>query len=424
MSNVLEEGVLCMGMAASHASGKKANDRIFIYNTKAQADAKKIGKENVVNGTLGAIYDENGDILFLKAVEEEYLHLPRQEYAAYAPIAGLPEFLEAAIDECLDGCKPDAYISAVATAGGTGCIHHLVHNYTNPGDKVLTADWHWGAYEQICRDNHRELVTYSLFTDEFTFNIDAFKQAMLDLAKQQENILVIINTPGHNPTGFSLTDEDWQQVVNFTKELVAKGKNKVIIGVDVAYIDYSGPKTDVRKFFRLFSQLPKEILVVACYSISKSFTMYGQRVGALISMTSDKEVDEEFKEINTLTSRATWSNICRPAMRTVADIVENPAKMADYEAERMKYGQLIEERAHIFMEEAEACELTCLPYCGGFFITIPTEQAIEACEELMKKHIYIIPLAHGLRLAACGVSKRQMKGLAAKIKKALESVSK
>jgi aromatic-amino-acid transaminase len=76
-------------------------------NSRAQEDAKKIGKENVLNGTLGSILDENGDIVFLKTVEHEYLNLPRNEYVAYAPIAGLPEFLDAAISECFGESKPD-----------------------------------------------------------------------------------------------------------------------------------------------------------------------------------------------------------------------------------------------------------------------------------------------------------------------------
>ena len=82
-----------MSMAASHARGKKAKDNIFVMNARAQEDAKQNGKENVVNGTLGSIFDENGQIVFLKTVEQEYLNLPRNEYVAYAPIAGLPELV-------------------------------------------------------------------------------------------------------------------------------------------------------------------------------------------------------------------------------------------------------------------------------------------------------------------------------------------
>ena len=353
--------VMTMSMAATHARGKKAKDNIFVMNARAQEDAKLNGKENVLNGTLGSIMDE---------------------YVAYAPIAGLPEFMEAAKSECFGESRPDAFLSAVATAGGTGGVHHLVHNYTNPEDIVLTADWYWGAYEQICGDNHRHLETYPLFDAELKFNFEGFKAKVLEVAAKQENVVTIFNTPGNNPTGFSLTDEDWDKVIAFTKELVANGKNKFIIACDVAYIDYSGEKQTVRRFFKKFSQLPKEIFVVVCYSLSKGFTLYGQRVGAMIGITSDADVDAEFKEINALTSRATWSNICRPAMRTMANIVSDPAKLAAHETERAEYCELIQERAK------------------------------EIVEELTKEHVYVIPLKHGVRIAACSIPKKQMHGLA------------
>ncbi len=115
-----------------------------------------------------------------------------------------------------------------------------------------------------------------------------------------------------------MTDEDWDKVIAYGKDLVAKGKNKLIIACDVAYIDFSGPKQEVRRFFKKFGILPTETLTIVCYSLSKGFTLYGQRVGAMIGITSDKDVQDEFHEVNQLTSRATWSNICRPAMRTMS----------------------------------------------------------------------------------------------------------
>ena len=166
------------------------------------------------------------------------------------------------------------------------------------------------------------------------------------------------------------------------------------------------------------------MLTVVCYSISKGFTMYGQRVGAMIGVSADKDVADEFYEINKMTSRATWSNICRPAMKTVVNLVANEEKYKAYEAERDQYDVLIHERANIFKEEAEECGLPMLPYHGGFFITIPTDSATEICEELKKDHIYVIALANGIRVAACGIPKRQMKGLAGKMFEVMKRLGK
>ena len=411
-------------VAAKHARGKKLKDVIFVTAGQAAEDTKLNGRENVVNGTLGAIYDEDGNLVFLKTVKEEYLNLSDTEHIGYAPIAGIPQYLECAEKECFGDSRPDGFIRSIATSGGTGGIHHLVHNYTEPGDEVLTADWYWGAYRVICSDTGRTLVTYSLFDEHNNFNHDAFQHRVKELAAKQTNVVILFNTPGNNPTGYSVEDKDWDSILSFLKELVAIGRNNVIIGIDVAYLDYSGEKEEVRAFFKKMGHLPKEILVCVCYSLSKGFTMYGQRVGAMIGISSDEEIADEFLEVNKSTSRATWSNICRPAMRAMANIVSDPDKFKAYEAERNCYYQLIRDRADIFKQEAAQVGLPMLPYRGGFFITIPTDSGTAICEELKKEHIYCIALGNGIRVAACGIPKFQMKGLAGKIYDAMKRLGK
>ena len=79
-------------VAAKHARGKKLKDVIFVTAGQAAEDTKLNGRENVVNGTLGAIYDEEGNLVFLKTVKEEYLNLSDTEHIGYAPIAGIPQY--------------------------------------------------------------------------------------------------------------------------------------------------------------------------------------------------------------------------------------------------------------------------------------------------------------------------------------------
>lgn len=413
-----------ISVAAKHAKGKKLKDVIFVTAGQAAEDTRQNGRDVVINGTLGAIYDEEGRLVFLETVKQEYLGLGDAEHIGYAPIAGIPEFLAAAEQACFSESRPDAHIRSIATAGGTGGIHHIIHNYTDPGDEVLTADWYWGSYRTICSDTGRTLVTYTLFDEQNRFNHDAFQNRVNELAAKQTNVVVIFNSPGNNPTGYSVEDNDWDSILQFLKDLVAIGRNNVILGIDVAYLDFSGEKEEVRGFFKKFGNLPKEILTCVCYSLSKGFTMYGQRVGALIGISSNEEIAEEFLDINKCTSRATWSNICRPAMRTMANIMADPEKVKAYEAERNCYYQLICDRAEIFKREAAEVGLPMLPYRGGFFITIPTESATTICEELKKEHIYVIALTNGIRIAACGIPKFQMTGLAEKIYNTMKALGK
>lgn len=413
---------MVMSVAAPQAKGKFAEDKIFGANNRAVALAEKLGNDKVINGTVGSLLDENGDLVMLDVVQKAYKELTPKEIVAYAPIQGYPDYLNAAIDQCFGESRPDGYIRACATSGGSGVLHHVIHNYSEWGDEILTSDYHWGAYGSMCKDNGRTLREFSLLTEQGTFNLESFKENVQALVDKQYNTVIIMNSPANNPTGFALSDSDWDHVLDFLKQVV-KGKDKNIIFVsDVAYLDYSGEKQECRKFFKKFGNLSDNILVVVSYTCSKGFTMYGQRMGAMICVTANEDVANEFVAINQYTSRATWSNSNSAAMKAMANICKDPDKVAELDAERAKYFKLIKERADIFMKEASACGLKYLPYLSGFFITIPMEGAQKVCDYMEKENIFLVPLSNGIRLAVCSVSKSKITGLAAKIKAAIETV--
>jgi aromatic-amino-acid transaminase len=409
-------------VAAPQAKGKSAQDKIFGANNRANALAEKIGVDNVINGTVGSILDEDGQLVMLKVVQEAYKALTPKEIVSYAPIQGYPEYLDAVIDQCFGQSRPDGYIRACATSGGSGVLHHVIHNYSEWGDDILTSDYHWGAYGSMCNDNGRTLREFELLDDKGTFTFASFKEHVTDMVAKQYNTVIILNSPANNPTGFALTSEDWDHVLAFLKDIV-KGKDKNIILVpDVAYLDYSGEKQECRKFFKKFGNLPDNILVIVAYTCSKGFTMYGQRMGAMICVTPNKDIADEFVSINQYTSRATWSNSNSAAMKSMVNICKDPAKVAELDAERAKYFNLIKERADIFMDEAQTCGLKYLPYLSGFFITIPMTDSQKVCDAMEKKNIFLVPLGKGIRLAVCSVSKKKITGLAAKLKETMDAV--
>ena len=89
-------------VAAMQAKGKNAEDNIFAANNRANALAEKIGKDKVINGTVGSILDEDGQLVMLDVIQRAYKRLTPREIVAYAPIQGYPDFLE----DCIDQCHP------------------------------------------------------------------------------------------------------------------------------------------------------------------------------------------------------------------------------------------------------------------------------------------------------------------------------
>lgn len=408
-------------MAASHARDKRLKDAIFGASAACREAAAKYGAEKVTNATIGTMIDDEGKLACLPTMERVYRSLPMTDIIAYAPISGLPEYLDAVIDLTFADHKPEGYLGSVATAGGTGAIHHAVANYAERGTYVLTSDWFWGTYNVICNECGCKLTNYTLFDEQQHFNLASYTAKVDEILKGQDSLLVIINTPAHNPTGFSLTEEDWDGVLDLTKAYAAKGK-KMSILVDIAYIDYAGEKNETRKFMDKFAGLPDNVLIMFSFSMSKGYTMYGQRTGALIGLSSSKAVIDEFKEINKYTSRATWSNINRGAMTLLTKIQQDKAALAQFEKERDDFYKLIQHRGDIFMQEAKECGLNALPYKGGFFLSVPAKDPGAVCDELHKDLVFAVPLKLGVRIAACSVSTEKMKGIAAKVLKAQKAV--
>ena len=408
-------------MAASHAAQKRLKDAIFGASAACREAAAKVGADKVTNATIGTMIDDEGKLACLPTMERVYRSLPMTDIIAYAPIAGLPAYLDAVIDLTFADYRPEGYLGSVATAGGTGAIHHAVANYAEHGTQVLTSDWFWGTYNVICNECGCKLTTYQLFDEQQNFNIKAYEAKVDEIMAGQDSLLAIINTPAHNPTGFSLSEEDWDNVLAVTKKYAARGK-KMSILVDIAYIDYAGEKNETRKFMDKFSNLPDNILIMFSFSMSKGYTMYGQRTGALIGLSASKEVIDEFKEINKYSSRATWSNINRGAMTLLTKIQQDKTALAQFEKERADFYQLIQHRGDIFMQEAKACGLNALPYKGGFFLSVPAKDPQAVCDELHKDLVFAVPLKLGVRVAACSVATAKMHGMAEKILKAQRAV--
>ena len=414
---------MTISIAAKHAKGKSAQDKIFGANAAAVAAAAKYGKDNVTNATIGAILDEDENLVCLPTVEKVFRSLSTNELIAYAPISGLPEYLDCVLTAAFGNSRPEGYIAAVATAGGTGAIHHAIWNYTDAGETVLCSDWYWGAYKVLCQDMGRDFTTYKMLDDDNKFNLPALEAKVNELLAKQDNLLYLLNTPAHNPTGYSLSEKDMDGVLDVLKKAAVPGKN-IVFFLDVAYIDYAGEKEEVRKIFKKLSGLPTNILCIVGYSMSKGFTMYGQRTGAMIGVSADKSVIDEFVAINQYTSRATWSNINRPAMRTLATIYSDKELLEKVCAERDHYYQMIKARADLFTQEAAECGLPMLPYVAGFFLSIPSTNPDAVCDKLHEDNIFAVPLAAGVRIAVCAVPLKKIKGIAAKVNAALQAVEK
>lgn len=393
-------------------------DKVFGINNRAKAMIAREGKEKVVNATLGVLLDDNGDIMVLSSVSEVFKNLEPKEFAEYAPISGTPEFREAVKKDALRGFVPRGFVEASATPGGTGAIRNAVANYTDRGDSILIADWYWAPYNTIAAEQGRKAETFTFFNSDRKFNYESLMEHACGLAEKQERLLIILNTPAHNPTGYSLTAEDWQNVKAVLEKLPAE--KKITLLVDAAYIDFAGEEDECRGFLPVLEAMPENVLPLISHSLSKAYTLYGMRCGALICLAKTKEIAEEFKRVCEFSSRASWSNCARAPQVILSKIYDNPELKARVFEERRACREMLLRRGRAFEKAAAECGLEIVPFDAGFFASIPCPNPDEVSARLEKEGIFMIPLAKGLRVSIASVSEEVCRMLPAKVKAAMK----
>ncbi|NLK72517.1 MAG: aminotransferase class I/II-fold pyridoxal phosphate-dependent enzyme [Clostridiales bacterium] len=395
------------------------DDKIFGISKAAQDMAAEVGADKVINATIGALLDDEGNLMVMPSIIDIYRSLSPAEIAEYAPIAGVPSFLKNVKKAVFGKYTPNGYIESVATPGGTGAIRNTIQNYSALGDTVLTTDWFWSPYKNISDELGRKLDTFTMFDADKNLNLSSFSSKVEEILSRQTQLVIIFNAPAHNPTGFTPSDSEWDSIVDILKKNADNTDKKIIFFIDAAYIDFAGEEDASRAFFSKFSDLPENILVIVAFSMSKGYTLYGMRSGAMICVTPSADIAAEFKTVNMFSNRATWSNGTRPAMMILSKIFEDETLYNKVAAERAEFRKVLDDRAKVFIEYSNKYGLEMCPFKGGFFITVLCDNAEEIGKKLQKEGVFMVPIGKGLRFAVSAVSEEKCKIVPEKIAAAI-----
>lgn len=380
-------------------------DKIFAINGRAKAMIAEKGADAVINATVGALLDDEGKLIVMESVMDAIVRLRPEDYAEYAPITGTPDFKEAAKKALFGSHVTDRYVEVCATPGGTGALRNAIANYSRPGDKVLTSDWFWAGYTTIAGELGRSIDTYPLFTEEGTFHAAGFADKVEELAGAQGSLVILLNTPAHNPTGYSLTDADWDAVVAALNTASAKGK--ITLLVDAAYIDFAGDEEEYRSFFKKIEQLEGGVLPLVAYSASKTLTLYGMRTGALVCMAKEADIAAEFKQVMEFSSRGSWSNGVRAGQTVLAKIYASEDLLAKVAKEREYFRNILIARGKAFEAALREEGVSNVPFDAGFFTCVEHADPGAVSANLEEQGIFTVPLAKGVRVSVASVSEEK-----------------
>jgi len=397
------------------SNGKKMVDKVFKAAVAANIAKEKHG-DKVVNATLGTLFDENGNFVALKSVWGPYETIKDVQKAKYAAsIQGNPGFRDAVYNWLFGGLEEKIECEIIATPGGAGAISSTLKNILSPGQTVLKPSQGWGPYKTMAVECGLTLTDYNMFKDG-EFDLVDFKNSLNTVMDNQGKVLVIINDPCHNPTGYSLRPDEWDDIIVILNNLSKKGP--VILLNDVAYIDYTVQGDSWKNHFAKYNKLEKNVMTIIAFSCSKTLTAYGARVGAQIVISKDKVQLETFKDAAIYSARSIWSTVNNSAMELFSLIAHDSYLLSIYKKEKQKYINLLEERAQIMISEAKEVGLELYPFVEGFFVTIkvPDNKEKEALNlKLQKANIFTVEVDGGLRIAICSVPKRKLQGLSKRI---------
>ena len=422
--NILQHGALSMaGENLLNAAGiaKQGSDTIFSWWARYQ-DAKAAGRP-AVNGTIGALLEDDGNLAINKVVDAAVRAAPEIEISAYAPLAGLPSFLDLsktlAFGESRTRLEELGFnLASTASPGGSGALYLAANNFLNRGQVALLRDRHWGPYKGFLQNNGLDFETWPLLppggNDEHPFFADEeFQTKLGELCSKQDKIMVWLNDPAHNPTGLSMGSEGRSACLN---SFVNSALNNENVGhtllIDSAYSLYADePHAWADTILEAIEGgllWPENLLICVAISLSKSHTIYGLRTGAIVSLHPEKSVTDRLNTVMSVTGRQTWSAAPRVAQYCVSEMHSTEEGGAAWGKERDRLKKLLDDRRANLKSECEKLEVPLNPTMDGFFAWIEADDPVAVAEACAKNDVFLVPLNGGVRIGLCALSSGDM----------------
>ncbi len=283
-----------------------------------------------VNLGVGIYYDESGRIPLLRAVQQIERQLAQDaKPRGYLPIDGLPAY-DLATQKLLFGAEsPLLAAGRVATSqtiGGSGALRvgaDLLKKLLSTST-IAISNPSWENHRAVFSAAGFDVVDYTYF-DAATHGLN-FDGMLADLNTLAPGTVVLLHACCHNPTGADLTQEQWRTVAALLKE------RNLFPFVDIAYQGFDKGIDEDAYAVRLLAEAGVDSYVVAS-SYSKSFSLYGERVGALsvVSATAaeSKAVQSQVKRI----IRTIYSSPSTHGAALVAGVLNSPELRAMWEQE-------------------------------------------------------------------------------------------
>ncbi|MDR0831587.1 MAG: pyridoxal phosphate-dependent aminotransferase [Bacillales bacterium] len=369
-----------------------------ILELSQEAKEKRNKGIEIIDATIGVLYDDKGDFFASKIIKKIIKSLSNLEMFDYSEIKGGKEY-ENKIISFLFNDNFNKLITKYdydfcATPGATASLFIALKREIK--NKVLIGTPYWNNYDSIAKSCNKEIKYYDYFKNN-RLNITEIQH----LLQEDDEVLLIINDPCHNPTGYSFSEKDYISLF----QLLSQHPQTVLI-LDVAYYSFSKLKY---KFYDYISLLNNRFYV--CFSGSKIFSAYGLRIGGLFTFNLKNQKDNLDKQENI--ARSVWSNSPIIAISAINHLTNQD--LINFQKDLQKRVNLLSQRGKQFKSLAKQYNLPLYPYKEGFFITIKSNNPELLFEELKKENIYVIPQKDSIRISLAKLESKYINKIISKI---------
>ncbi len=282
-----------------------------------------------INLGVGVYTDEDGKVPVLAAVREaEQQRLSNVPTRSYLPIDGIPLYNKD-VQQLLFGADSkllaDGRVVTIQALGGTGALKVGADflKMVAPDAQVLISDPSWENHLALFTQAGFRVASYPYF-DAATKGLD-FDGMIGALESAAAGTIVVLHACCHNPTGVDPDQAQWSRIV----EVVAS--RKLIPFLDLAYQGFADGIDADAYVVHAMADAGLEFLVSS--SFSKSFSLYGERVGGLSVITADRS---ESARVLSQLKRVIRTNYSSPPTHggaTVAAVISDPRLRAIWEEE-------------------------------------------------------------------------------------------
>ncbi|MFX1456193.1 MAG: aminotransferase class I/II-fold pyridoxal phosphate-dependent enzyme [Promethearchaeota archaeon] len=431
-------------------------DGIFYWSGRAKNEAEIIGTIGSAFGFEKDFVDGGGSDWLPCYLNEisEYTNFSIKNLVPYALIGGLNETREIWKSWIINKShsneikekgmveKLEKYITMpIITAGVTNGIFQCCSLFLNPGEIIIAPNKRWGNYDNIIEKFiGAKIKSFTFFKDQ-NIDLESLEQAINEVAKIQNKILIILNFP-NNPTGYVPSKKEAKEIVSLLQTQQQIHNIPIVVIVDDAYEPYIYSSDSInRSIFYDLLLLEQDVIPIKLDGITKELLMYGGRIGFITIglkprwIETEQELEILKKEIeNKLNGfiRATISN-CNHFYQSLTQKLFKEKGIDKILASRSKVKVLLKKRYEKINSELANIDdpnISIDPNSGGFFLFLNLNpdkiKANEFGDHLLRKYkVGIIPIEklddgiNGIRIAYCSIDLPKIPELVKRIRLAL-----